>query len=71
MTKYTPDWELESIPDEPLYSEVGRRRRALRKASPPKPPKLAPCVHCQAMLTVRQRRSACPQCGKYQKRDKS
>ncbi len=33
MQHYKPSWNIESIPDEVLYSEVGRRNAARRKTA--------------------------------------
>ena len=67
MTEYDPSWELESVPDKELWSEVGRRRSA---QSTPKPKKTEPCVGCGLMLGVVERRGKCYSCGASQPRVK-
>ena len=63
MMDWTPEFNLASVPDPELWSEVGRRRA---RQSHPKPKKLAPCVQCGVMLGVVERRGACPSCGARQ-----
>jgi predicted RNA-binding Zn-ribbon protein involved in translation (DUF1610 family) len=67
MTTWEPEWELGSVPDAELWSEVGRRRAA---RSHPKPKITAPCVHCGVLLGVAERRKPCPECGTRQPRVK-
>ena len=46
----------------PYMSEYLRRKRS---GKTPVPPILKPCKQCGNMLSARQRRYACPQCGTY------
>ncbi len=69
MTVYTPDWDLKTIPDDKFASERGRRNRA-RQGTRSLRIILEPCIHCAEPLGVRQRRGACPMCGKRQKEGK-
>ena len=59
---YSPNWDLATIPDEPFYSEAGRRRGA---RAHPKQKKLAPCRHCGQMAGAFERRGACPHCHEW------
>lgn len=67
MTIYTPEWDLSTIPTKQFESEAGRRRHLKGPRAPNL--KLEPCIHCQALLSARQRRRACVACGKRQKED--
>lgn len=62
MTKYTPQWDLGTIPADKLHSEVGRRRRSVQGPASPNI-KLRPCQSCGEPLTATQRRKKCPACG--------
>jgi DNA-directed RNA polymerase subunit RPC12/RpoP len=58
--KYTPKWDLTTVPEPEWKSENGRRQRA-------KGPKqtyvnLQPCIKCGKSLTATQRRVPCPKC---------
>ena len=58
---YRPDWDLSTIPDGPLYSEVGRRRVAKRKVlrGGPAPTCLCgQCAKCRARAYQRRWRKA-------------
>lgn len=59
---YNHHWDLTTIPDDKFASERGRRNQAKRGSTA----KLSPCVGCATSLTARQRRAACPECGKMQ-----
>lgn len=61
---YARNWDLSTIPDDVWASEHGRRNRA--KAPDATNIKLQPCIHCTELLTARERRKACPHCGKRQ-----
>ena len=63
MSRWSKHWDLTSVPDDKLYSEVGRRR-SLKAPQPKK--KLRPCKHCGILLGARERRLPCPDCGKRQ-----
>lgn len=67
MSEWTPDFDLTTVPDKPLWSEVGRRRAAKGYA---KPKKLEPCSGCGLKLGAAERRKACPGCGVSQPRVK-
>ena len=56
--KYSPDWDLSTIPDMALNSELGRRR--VSKRSAPGNIKLEPCSKCGREMTARRRRLPCP-----------
>lgn len=59
--KYTPHWDLTTIPDSEFRSEHGRRNRA--KAPKATNVKLKPCAKCGTPLTATQRRKPCSKCG--------
>jgi ribosomal protein S27AE len=59
--KYSPDWDLSTIPESELNSEVGRRRRA--KGPSVTNVNLKPCAKCGESLNATQRRKACSSCG--------
>jgi predicted RNA-binding Zn-ribbon protein involved in translation (DUF1610 family) len=65
VTDYEPGWNLRSIPDQALWSEIGRRRAA---QSRPRARITAPCVGCGLRLGVAERRKPCPECGARQPR---
>lgn len=49
MVKYSPRWDMTTVPDDVLYAEVGRRNSAKRKthgAGPGRPP-TCPCGKCR------------------------
>ncbi|MGH9619692.1 MAG: hypothetical protein ACRD45_08295 [Bryobacteraceae bacterium] len=58
--QYKPGWELASIPDAALYSEVGRRNAARRQTAggfrigAGRKPELIPCPRCGAKVTKTQ-----------------
>ncbi|HVJ09249.1 MAG TPA: hypothetical protein VM554_12785 [Acidisarcina sp.] len=54
--KYTPEWDLTTIPDALIRAEFAKR-------IPRKPRNLVPCVGCLAPLSARERRKPCPHCG--------
>lgn len=56
---YTPAWDLTTIPDAPLYSELGRRRAI---AGGGRRKTLRPCPDCGAMLGAREMRRHPPKC---------
>lgn len=58
---YSPRWNLSTIPDPELYSEVGRRRVSLRQNHGPKP-QLSACPWCGQQFGVRAMRVHRPQC---------
>jgi hypothetical protein len=62
MSNYQPHWDLSTIPDEAFASENGRRNRAKAPRAPNL--KLEPCGQCGKQLSARERRRACPKCGK-------
>jgi hypothetical protein len=54
MTKYAPDWELDSIPDPALSSECARRNSLKRETfAGGRPIKLSPCPHCKKQFSAR------------------
>lgn len=55
--KYSPNWDLTTIPDLEFASERARRVAAKRVYQP----KLAACPKCGQMLSARQRRYRCPE----------
>ena len=59
--KYSPDWDLSTIPETEWKSENGRRQRA--KAPRVTNIKLKPCAKCGESLNASQRRKPCPKCG--------
>jgi hypothetical protein len=59
--KYSPQWDLSTIPEPEWKSENGRRQRA--KAPAATYIKLKPCAKCGESLNVTQRRKPCPNCG--------
>ncbi len=59
--KYSPDWDLATIPEPEWNSENGRRQRA--KAPAATNIKLKPCAKCGEPLNATQRRKPCPNCG--------
>jgi hypothetical protein len=55
--KYSENWDLTTIPDEPLYSEVGRRNSEKREVkSGGRPKKLKKCKHCGIRFGAREMR---------------
>ena len=60
MSDYTPEWDLSTIPDPQLQTEVGRRRRS--KAPHATYQVLKPCPKCGRPLNATQRRKPCPNC---------
>lgn len=56
--KYSPEWDLSSIPDPVFASERARRVAAKRKKFGQ--PKIAPCKDCGRLINARQRRFPCP-----------
>jgi hypothetical protein len=44
--QYRETWDLSSIPDQQLHSELGRRRAAARSVYAGPPRKLRPCPRC-------------------------
>lgn len=64
MTKWKPNWELDSVPDEKHYSEHGRRQAQKRTTfAGGRKPVLRPCFVCGRALTATERRGKCPTCG--------
>lgn len=60
MSNYQPHWDLSTIPDDLLHSEVGRRRRLKGPAITRQ--NVKPCTSCGKQLNATQRRTACPNC---------
>lgn len=68
MCRYSPDWDLSTIPDDKIRSEWGRRTAALRavktggRNSPGRPPVLTACPRgCGATGSAREMRAhRCP-----------
>jgi hypothetical protein len=64
--KYTPGWDLSSIPDELLLSECAKRHSARRQthgAGPGRPKKLTSCPYCGkefGTAELRKHRPVCP-----------
>jgi hypothetical protein len=55
MTKYSPDWELDSIPEPEFASEKARRNSAKRETfGGGRPVKLAACPHCKREFSARE-----------------
>lgn len=60
--KYSSNWDLESIPDQALFSEAGRRYAAMRKNAggfregSGRKPELALCPRCRQLVTKTQAR---------------
>jgi len=65
MTEWTEDFDMTTVPDKQLHSEVGRRRGALGHI---RQRKEEPCKGCGLLLSARERREACPRCGHVHKR---
>ena len=65
--RYSPAWDLSTIPDAALHSEFGRRIK------PPAPRARVelPCIQCARPLSARERRKPCPKCGSRQPRESS
>lgn len=59
--KYSPLWDLSTVPSDLLHQEVGRRRRAAGPAATYL--KMRPCDNCKAPLNATERRKPCPECG--------
>lgn len=59
--KYTPHWDLTTIPELEWNREHGRRTRA--KGPAVTNVKLKPCKQCGHPLNATQRRKPCPECG--------
>ena len=57
--QYKPTWDLTTIPDAPLYSEVARRRSAKGSG---RPRVMTPCDKCGAVMSAREKRAH--KCGK-------
>ena len=62
MMSWSEQWNLSTIPDAAWNSENGRRVRLKGPRAPNL--KLEPCSNCSAPLSARERRGACPKCGK-------
>ena len=60
--KYSRIWDLSTIPEAVWNSENGRRVRLKGPRAPNL--KLEPCSNCSVPLSARERRGACPKCGK-------
>lgn len=61
MPSYKPTWDMSTIPDDVLLSEVGRRRRA--KGPSVTNVNLKLCAgKCGTWLNATQRRKPCPKC---------
>jgi hypothetical protein len=62
MAEYKPTWNMGSIPDEVLYSEVGRRNAARRttaggyRPGAGRKPTLVKCLRCGQQVTKTQAR---------------
>ena len=54
MTSYKPTWDLTTVPDAPLYSEVARRRAA---KSSGRPKVMKTCDKCGAVMSARELRA--------------
>lgn len=61
MSNYQDHWDLSTIPDAKLNSEVGRRRRS--KAPAATYSVIKPCDKCGVSLNTTERRKPCPNCG--------
>lgn len=61
---YRESWDLASIPDAEIFSEVARRRSAQRGDNVGGRPKsLSPCEHCgekHGVAEMRKHRARCP-----------
>jgi hypothetical protein len=55
--RYKPTWDIESIPDEVLYPEIGRRNAARRKSAggfregAGRKPEMVRCPRCGASVS--------------------
>jgi hypothetical protein len=58
--------DLSEVPTSSLYSEIGKRRVAKRKAGG-RPKVLRRCMLCEVMLGTAEMRKHVPQCKKAQK----
>ena len=65
--RYSPSWDLATIPVDIWNSESGRRRRSCAPAATNV--KLKPCAYCGIPLTARQRRMRCIACGERQPKE--
>lgn len=59
--KYKPSWELETIPNDVFWPEVGRRRSEASEGGG-RPKKLQTCEHCGLEFGAREMRAHKPQC---------
>jgi hypothetical protein len=57
--KWRESWELDSIPEDPLWAEVGRRRRSKSEG---KPKKLRRCEFCGLEFGAREMLHHLPRC---------
>jgi hypothetical protein len=62
--KYSPKWDLSTIPDDAWRTEFARRI----KPPAPRARILKPCASCGVELSARERRKACMACGARQPR---
>lgn len=65
MSKYSPTWDLSTIPRDLLRAEYARNIK------PPAPRARVelPCIQCAHPLSARERRKPCPECGSRQPRE--
>lgn len=61
MNRWTPDFDLTTIPDSVLLTESARRIRAMQIASP-RPRVLRQCEHCLKPFGAREMRKHLPLC---------
>jgi hypothetical protein len=65
MTVWTEKLDMSTIPDEVLFSEIGRRRVAKRDPKNAGPPRvLRPCEWCGKEFGAREMRRHIPHCPK-------
>jgi hypothetical protein len=63
MNRWTPSFDIATVPDDVLLSESARRLRA-RQAVSPRPKVLRQCEHCLQPFGAREMRKHLPMCPK-------
>ena len=61
MARWTPKFDIMTVPDDVLFAESARRQRA-RQIDPPRPKVLRQCPHCFQPFGAREMREHVPAC---------